>query len=731
MPTVTTLKRRARRPAAGLDSTAPAAEPLFANRELSWLEFNHRVLAEAADPENLLLERLKFLAIYESNLDEFVMKRVGGLQRQVAGQVRKLSPDGLSPGRQLEEIARASLPGITASRRLLREELLPALAREGVQVALRWDEVAERDHPWIAEFFASRVFPILTPLGVDTAHPFPHISNLSLSLAVALRRPGSDQDRFARVKVPASLPRWIEVDGARRFVALEEVIARHLGRLFPGMEIVAAHPFRVVRNVAGEPNEEAAADLLEAIQEELQERRFAPVVRLEVLPEMPDWMRRLLEDELEIDDRDVVEVERPLSLRDLGQLASLPLPALREPRWAPVTHPRLAAPGVGPARRVVADGGERAERSGTSEAPAAAPDIFAEIARGDLLVHHPYDSFASSVQRFVQAAAADPRVLAIKQTLYRTSRDSAVVNALVEAAERGKQVAVIVELKARFDEARNIEWAEALEEAGAHVAYGVVGYKTHAKVSLVVRQEDDGLRTYSHLATGNYNTDTAELYTDLGLFTRDPAIGADVAQLFNVLTGFVHEPEFGPLWVAPFNMRQRSLALIAREIEHQRAGGAGRVVAKMNQLEDPEIVEALYAASAAGVRVDLLVRGLCRLRAGVPGLAENIRVLSIVGRFLEHARIFAFANGGDPEYFIGSADWMSRNLDHRLEAMVPVNAPELRAELQAILDLQLADNRKAWELLPDGRYVQRRPAPGEPVRVSQVELMDRAVARGR
>ncbi|QQR73957.1 MAG: polyphosphate kinase 1 [Holophagales bacterium] len=699
--------RRSRRPPAG----RPAGASRFANRELSWLDFNHRVLAEAADPENLLLERLKFLAIYESNLDEFVMKRVGGLQQQVASQVRKLSPDGMSPGRQLEEIRRASLPGLAASRRLLRDELLPALAREGVHVALDWDDVAAADRDWLESFFDRQLFPLLTPLGVDTAHPFPHISNLSLSLAVALRRPGESALRFARVKVPASLPRWTAIDGSTRFVALEAIIARHLDRLFAGMEIVEAYPFRVTRNVAVQPNEEAAADLLEAIQEELQERRFAPVVRLEVVPEMPDWMRRLLEDELEIDDRDRVEVEGPLALRDLFALAALPLPAHREAAWSPVTPPRLAA-----ASRERGD----ADR---------APGLFGEIARGDLLVHHPYDSFATSVLRFVEEAAVDPRVLAIKQTLYRTSRDSPVVKALVEAAERGKQVAVIVELKARFDEARNIEWAEALEEAGAHVAYGVVGYKTHAKVSLAVRQEDQGLRVYSHIATGNYNTDTAELYTDLGLFTCDEAIGADLVRLFNVLTGFVDRPEFGPLWVAPFNMRERSLALIAREIEHRRHGAGARIVAKMNQLEDPEIIEALYAASAAGVEVDLIVRGLCRLRAGVPGLSERIRVISILGRFLEHARIFAFANAGNPEYFLGSADWMSRNLDHRLESMVPVTAPELQVELQAILDLQLADNRKAWDLLPDGRYLQRRPAPGEPLRISQRELMARAVER--
>ncbi len=697
---------RSRRRAAA--DEAPGAASIFLNRELSWLEFNRRVLAEAGDPSNPPLERLKFLAIFDSNLDEFVMKRVGGLQQQVEGHVRQLSPDGRTPREQLEEIAAAVRPMVVEQRRLLGEELVPLLARHGLEILFRWEELGRADRLRLREFFETGVFPILTPLGLDNAHPFPLISNLSLSLAVALRVPGGGPMRFARVKVPPSLPRWVQVGESLRFVPLEELIAHNLERLFPGMEVVESFPFRITRNVAVQRHEEAAADLLEQIQEELQERRFAPVVRLELVPSTPAWMRELLEAELELDDFDLVEVDHPLALRDLFDLSRLPLPALREPVWRPVTHPRL-----------------------TPGPKASDPDIFEVIRDGDLLVHHPYDSFASSVQRFLQAAAVDPQVLAIKQTLYRTSRDSPVVKALVEAAERGKQVAVIVELKARFEEARNIEWAEALEEAGAHVAYGVVGYKTHAKVSLVVRQERQGLVSYSHIATGNYNTDTAELYTDLGLFTCDPAIGADVAQLFNVLTGFVHEPEFARLWVAPFNMRERSLALIAREIEHQRAGRGGRIVAKMNSLEDPKVVRALYAASQAGVEIDLIVRGICRLRPGLPGRSERIRVLSIVGRFLEHARIFHFGNGGAPEYYFGSADWMSRNLDWRLEAMVPVDRPELQAELQAILDLQLADNCKAWELQSDGAYRQRTPAPGEPRRASQELLMDRALQRAR
>ena len=686
------------------EATEPVASDLF-NRELSWLDFDRRVLAEAADPTNLPLERLKFLAICESNLDEFMMKRVGGLQEQVAGHVSALSPDGRTPSQQLAEIGTAVAPLAGELRRQLRDELAPLLARHGLELVLRWEDLAAADRDFLRGFFDANLFPILTPLGVDTAHPFPFISNLSLSLAVSVRQPGASTPRFARVKVPPSLPRWTRIGESMRFVPLEEVIAHNLDRLFPGMELLEVYAFRVIRNVAVQRHEDAAADLLEAIQEELAERRFAPVVRLEVVPAMPEWMRELLRQELEIGRDEVGEVEAPLGLRDLAPLTQLPLDAIRERPWRSVVPPRLAP-------------GPKGEE----------PDVFATIAAGDLLVHHPYDSFYNSVQRFVQAAARDPQVLAIKQTLYRTSRASPTVKTLIDAAESGKQVAVIVELKASFEEARNIEWAEALEEAGAHVAYGVVGLKTHAKASLVVRQERDGLRTYSHIATGNYNTDTAELYTDLGLFTCRPEIGADLAQLFNVLTGFVHQPTFARLLVAPFNMRSRSRELIEREVAHARAGRAGRIIAKMNSLEDPQIVRALYEAAQAGVEIDLVVRGLCRLRAGVPGLSERIRVRSIVGRFLEHARIFYFANGGAPEYYLGSADWMSRNLDWRVEAMVPVETPELQGELAAILELQLADNCKAWDLQPDGTWTRRQPAPGEPRRSSQQLLMERAQA---
>ncbi|KAB2964045.1 MAG: polyphosphate kinase 1 [Thermoanaerobaculia bacterium] len=683
-----------------------SADSPFLNRELSWLEFNRRVLEEAEDPAAPLLERIKFVAIFGGNLDEFFMKRVGGLRRQLASGRPALSPDGRTPAEQLAAIGAAVRPMVERARRLLIEDLLPELARHGVSL-LPWRELDAAERAWCTRYFESQVFPILTPLGLDTSHPFPFISNLSLSLAVATRSPDSSEARFARVKVPPSLPRWVPLPESRRFVALEELIAEHLDRLFPGIELLETYAFRVTRAADVERNEEPAEDLLEEIQEELRERRFASVVRLEVVPDMPAWMRQLLADGLELSAGDVYEVRPPLATRDLALLSALPEPALREPDWRPATPPRLLP---GP------DGRE--------------PDLFRVVRQGDLLVHHPYESFAASVQRFLRVAAEDPAVLAIKQTLYRTSRRSPVVQALIEAAERGKQVAVLVELRASFDEARNIEWAEALEGAGAHVAYGVVGYKTHAKVSLVVRQEAEGLRTYTHLATGNYNTDTAELYTDLGLFTCDPVLGADAAQLFNLLTsGRLADQSFSRLLVAPVNMRRGILERIAREIEHQRAGRGGRLIAKMNSLEDPEIVRALYEASAAGVEIDLVVRGVCRLRPGLPGTSATIRVISIVGRFLEHARIFYFANAGDPEYFIGSADWMSRNLDWRVEAMAPVDDPGARAELHRILDLQLADNCKAWELAADGTWRRRRPAPGEPLRASQRRLMAQALER--
>ncbi len=694
----------------GSTSAAEEASP-FLNRELSWLEFNARVLAEAEDPGVPLLERLKFIAIFGGNLDEFFMKRVGGLKLQQQSRSQSLSPDGRTPAQQLAEIGAWVRPRQQQQRALLLEKILPELAGHGVEL-VGFRDLTPPERIFLEKFFSNFAFPILTPLGLDTSHPFPFISNLSLSLAVALRSPTSAEIRFARLKVPPSLARWVQLPDSLRFVPLEAVIAEFLERLFPGMELLESYPFRVTRAADVAKHEEQAEDLLESVQEDLRARRFASVVRLEVVPEMPEWMRSLLADELVVGSEDVYEVRPPLAARDLFQLAALPLPALQVPKWRPQVHPRL-------------------EPSGDSREV----DLFKVIRSGDLLVHHPYDAFSSSVERFLRIAAEDPAVLAIKQTLYRTSRNSPVVQSLIEAAERGKQVAVLVELKASFDEARNIEWAEALEGAGAHVAYGVLGYKTHAKVSLVVRQETDGLRTYVHLATGNYNTDTAELYTDLGLFSCDPVLGADTAQLFNLLTsGHIGDQQFEKLVVAPVSMRKRVLELIAREADHQRRGGGGRqgrITAKMNSLEDPEIVRAMYDASRAGVEIDLIVRGVCRLRPGVPGMSESIRVRSIVGRFLEHARIFYFANAGAPEYFIASADWMSRNLDYRVETMVPVESPELRAELQWILDVQLADNRMAWLLEADGNWQKLEPAADEAERGSQAIFMENALKRRR
>ncbi|HVT16822.1 MAG TPA: polyphosphate kinase 1 [Thermoanaerobaculia bacterium] len=684
--------------------TPPDPAALFLNRELSWLEFNRRVLHEAEDPANPLLERLKFIAIFDANLDEFFMKRVGGLKQQLASNVRELPPDSRTPRQQLAEINATVRPMLAARRRLFNDSLLPELRRHGLEI-LRWDELKAAERRQLDEEFEKKIFPILTPLAVDPAHPFPFISNLSLSLAVSVRPPGNGELHFARVKAPHILPRWVQVGKTPRYVPLEEVISHNLERLFEGMEIVDAHPFRVTRNSDVQRNEEAADDLLEAIQEELRERRFATVVRMELAKGCPAWMRELLCEELEISAQEVFEEEGPLGLRDLMELAGAPLPSLRYRPWAPVFHPRLAA-----------DTGDQSE-------------IFNTIAAGDLLVHHPYDSFSTSVQRFIEAAADDPAVFAIKQTFYRTSADSPNMKALIRAAEARKQIAVTVEIKARFDEAANIEWAEALEKVGAHVSYGVVGLKTHAKVALAVRREKGALRRYVHLATGNYNPETAKLYTDLGLFTCREDIAEDVSQLFNMLTGYIHRPRFKKLLVAPINMRQRFLELISRELEHQRDGRGGHIIAQMNSLEDREIVEALYAASAAGVEMDLIVRGICRLRPGLSGHSETIRVISIVGRFLEHARIFYFANAGQPEIFIGSADWMSRNLDYRVEAIVPVEDPRLQEELKTILDIQLADNVKAWDLQSDGTYRQRTPANGDAPRDSQEILMQRALDR--
>lgn len=656
------------------------------NRELSWLDFNWRVLNEALDERNPLLERLKFIAITAANLDEFFRKRVGGLKRQKAAGMANLTLPGWTPEQQLALIAKAVRPMLDAQSDCLRRDILPALAEHGVRL-LDYTELTLAQQQRLRAYYLHEVYPILTPLAVDPGHPFPFLSNLSLSLGVFLRDPVSDETQFARVKIPQNRPRWVPLETPYHFVPLEQVIIHNLDTLFSGMDILAAYPFRVTRNADIARNEEEADDLLEMINEELREQRFAAVVRLEIDAAMPPAMSAILQHELELEQNDIYPVDGLLRLADLFPLADVSLPHLKYEPWTPLTHPRFS-------------GLDRQSRTG---------DLFSIIRQGDLLVHHPYQSFTASTQMFIEAAARDPQVVAIKQTLYRTSADSPVVEALIHAAERGKQVAVLVEVKARFDEAQNIEWARALENAGCHVAYGLVGLKTHSKLSLVIRDEEDGLRAYFHIGTGNYNPKTASLYTDLGLFSCNPDIGSDIMDVFNFLTGYSRQTQYRKLLVAPVNMRQRFVELIDTEIDHALHGRPARIIAKMNGLEDQVLIRKLYEASQAGVSIDLIVRGNCRVRPSLPGISDNIRVRSIIGRFLEHSRIWYFANGGDARYFIGSADWMRRNLSNRVEAVTPIEDPRLQEQLAHILQLQLQDERQAWEMLPDGRYRQRRP----------------------
>jgi polyphosphate kinase len=675
----------------GEASDAAAKPPEFLNRELTWLEFNRRVLHEALDPRTPLLERVRFLGIFTSNLDEFFMKRVGGLKRQVAAGIRSRSPDGLTPAEQLAAIRRLLTPMLLDQARAYREDIVPALAVHGIRLLARAD-LTDADRRAAHEYFRTQVFPVLTPLAVDPGHPFPFISNLSTSLAVTLRHPYREERLFARVKVPGVLPAWVRLPATageeHRFVRLMDVILENMNDLFPDMEPLGAMSFRITRNADIERDEEDAEDLLELIEQELRQRRFEKVVRLEHGPDPDPWILRYLMTELDLEADDVFEMPALMDYRGLSVVADLNVPELRYEPYTPVVLPPLADDQA---------------------------DIFALIRQGDILVHQPYESFAASVERFVRAAADDPDVLAIKMTVYRTGAESPFIHTLIRAAERGKQVACLVELKARFDEERNILWAQALEKAGVHVVYGIVGLKTHTKTTLVVRREAEGLRCYAHIGTGNYHMQTARLYTDLSLLTCRPDLTDDLVDLFNYLTGRSLKGASRRLLVAPINMKDRFLGLIEGEIEHARAGRRGRIIAKMNSLEDRSICRALYAASAAGVSIDLIVRGFCCLRPGVAGLSENIRVISVVGRFLEHSRIFYFGGGAedplDGEFFIGSADWMYRNLLARVEAVTPVDGRLLRAKLWEILSLLLADQRQAWDMQPDGTYVQRRPAP--------------------
>jgi polyphosphate kinase len=678
---------------------------LYFNRELSWLDFNQRVLELAEDPEVPLLEQLRFCAIYASNLDEFYMVRVAGLFDQLDAGIDARGPDGLRPGEQIDAIQARVLELDQRLQACFEGKLRPALGEEGIRI-VSLESASEEERREIDTRFHEQVFPTLTPLVIGLGRPFPYISNLSLSLGVLLRDPESGSEIIARVKVPKELlGRFLPVsEDGQSFVPLEEVIAANLDALFPGTEVVDYGYFRVTRDADFTVSDEAD-DLLQAVQDEIRRRRFGEVVRLEIASGMNPKLRQQLIDALRLEDREVYDVDGLIDLADLGRIADVPGHAkLRYSPWTPVTQPRLL---------------------GEDEEPC---DIFAAIRQGDLLVHHPYDSFASSVERFVEQAVADPDVLAIKQTVYRTSDDSPLVPSLIRASERGKQAVCMVELKARFDEEANIHWAKSLEEAGVHVVYGIPGLKTHVKAVLVARREGDRVREYVHIGTGNYNPTTARLYTDLGLFTADEEIGADVAEMFNFLTGYGRPAESRKVLVSPTTMRDRILEEIAVTVEAHKAGEEARIALKMNSLVDAACIRALYEASSAGVQVDLNVRGTCCLRPGVPSVSENVRVVSIVGRFLEHSRIYSFQRGEETRVLMGSADLMPRNLDSRVELVAPVEDPDLRAELLDVIERCFADNANAWELDADGSWTRRVPENGRR-RSVQEELRERHAAR--
>ncbi|MFZ2502182.1 MAG: RNA degradosome polyphosphate kinase [Nocardioides sp.] len=651
----------------------------FIDRELSWLRFNQRVLELAEDPTLPLLERVRFLAIFASNLDEFFMVRVAGLKRRIAAGMAVRAASGLLPREVLERIWSRTEELMRRHAGCFRHSVVPALANEGVML-VRWDELDREEQKYCKRLFRERVFPVLTPLAVDPAHPFPYISGLSLNLAVLVRNPATGSEHFARVKVPETFSRFVNL-GDARFVPLEDVISEHLRRLFPGMEVLQSHTFRVTRNEDLEVEEDDAENLLKALEKELLRRRFGPPVRLEVEDSISPQVLALLISELGISEEEVYRLPGPLDLRGLHDIADLPREDLKYPAFVPSTHALLA------------------------EVESAKPvDVFDAARRNNILLHHPFDSFATSVQRFIEQAAADPHVLAIKQTLYRTSGDSPIIDALIDAAEAGKQVLVLVEIKARFDEEANIRWARKLEHAGCHVVYGLVGLKTHCKLAMVVRDEPDGIRRYTHIGTGNYNPKTARLYEDLGLLTADEAIGEDVAHLFNNLSGFSRNASYNQLLVAPDSLRAGLIEQIHAEIQHHEAGRPARIRIKANSIVDEAIIDALYLANQAGVPVQLLVRGICALRPGVPGLSDTIEVRSILGRFLEHSRIFWFENGGEPRVWIGSADMMHRNLDRRVEALVRLPVAANVAAVDALLELAFAENTQAWILGSDGLW---------------------------
>lgn len=663
----------------------------FLDRELSWLRFNQRVLELAENPETPLLERARFLAIFTSNLDEFFMVRVAGLKRRIAAGVAVRSASGLMPKEVLAQIWAEAAVLMQRHAKTFRDQLIPDLAAEGITL-VRWEDLDRDEQRVCKKIFKERVFPVLTPLAVDPAHPFPYISGLSLNLAVLVANPKTGKEHFARVKVPQIFSRFVPL-GNQRFVPLEDVIGEHLKRLFPGMDVKAVHTFRVTRNEDLEVEEDDAENLLKALEKELLRRRFGPPVRLEVEETIDARVLDLLVSELGVRDEEVVRLSGPLDLRGLHDIADLDRGDLKFATFLPSTH-RLLAP-----------------------VESASPvDVFKAVGRSDVLLHHPFDSFSTSVQRFIEQAAADPHVLAIKQTLYRTSGDSPIIDALVDAAEAGKQVLVIVEIKARFDEQANIRWARKLEQAGCHVVYGLVGLKTHCKLAMVVREEPDGIRRYTHIGTGNYNPKTARMYEDFGLLTTNETIGEDVAHLFNNLSGWSRNAKYDQIMVAPDSVRSGLIDRIRAEVVNHAAGLPARVRIKANSVVDEAVIDELYRASRAGVPVDLLIRGICAVRPGVPNLSETIRVRSVLGRFLEHSRIFWFENGGEPEAYLGSADMMHRNLDRRVEVLVKLPHADLVAEVGEVFDLAFDPGTAAWELDPTGTWTAARPTGDEPLR---------------
>ncbi|MCV7321523.1 RNA degradosome polyphosphate kinase [Mycolicibacterium confluentis] len=687
---------------AGADDELP--EDRYLNRELSWLDFNARVLALAADPSLPLLERAKFLAIFSSNLDEFYMVRVAGLKRRDEMGLSVRSADGLSPREQLRRIGERTQQVASRHARVFLDSVRPAMAEEGI-VVVGWADLDEAERSRLSTYFHEQVFPVLTPLAVDPAHPFPFVSGLSLNLAITVRQPEDGTTHFARIKVPDNVDRFVQLPGedtpsgrpGYRFLPMEELIAAFLTVLFPGLDIVEHHAFRITRNADFEVEEDRDEDLLKALERELARRRFGTPVRLEVADDMTEHMLELLLRELDVDPGDVIEVPGLLDLSSLWQVYGVDRPALKDPTFVPATPPAF---------------GER-------ETPKS---IFSTLRDGDVLVHHPYDSFSTTVQRFIEQAAADPNVLAIKQTLYRTSGDSPIVNALIDAAEAGKQVVALVEIKARFDEQANIKWARALEQAGVHVVYGLIGLKTHCKTCLVVRREGSTIRRYCHIGTGNYNPKTARLYEDVGLLTAAPDIGADLTDLFNSLTGYSRKVNYRNLLVAPYGVRKGIIERIEREVAAVRDGAEGRIRLKANALVDEQVIDALYRASQAGVRVEVVVRGICALRPGADGFSENIVVRSILGRFLEHSRIIHFK--ANNEFWIGSADMMHRNLDRRVEVMAQVKDPRLAAQLDEVFESAMDPATRCWELGPDGNWTAL-PHEGETVRDHQVSLMNK------